>query len=185
MSTWRDLNVTCWRVPHVTARHDPWWEGRSYLLCHMKDDGDGVLSQLRWSPDHAWNYPCYLSSLADKKLTTLEIWDGSIFLCRSQCEWLICRVDCPPASCVLDMDSLSTLYSGLLSQRCKTRHFPRVFFCFCFSQDRRTGGVSVVGGTWYGYGRTAPLLPVPPPRLLGFWSGGWNLWHRWAVSALT
>ena len=182
MSTWLELNVTCWRVPHVTSRHDPWWEGRSYLLCHMKDDGGGVLSQLRWSPDHAWNYPCYLSSLADKKLTTLEIWDGSIFLCRSSAsDWFVELIVLLPPACWTW--TLSTLYSGLLSQRCKTRHFPRLFPCF--SLDRRTGGVSVVGGTWYGYGRTAPLLPVPPPRPLGFWSGGWNLWHCWAVSALT
>ena len=141
MSTWRDVNVTCWRVPHVTARHDPWWEGRSYLLCHMKDDGGGVLSQLRWSPDHAWNYPCYLSSLADKKLTTLEIWDGSIFLCRRQCDWLICRVDCPPASCVLDMDSL---YSLLRTSEPKVQDqtFPPSFLLFL--EDRMSEC-----GRWY------------------------------------
>ena len=110
MSTWRDVNVTCWRVPHVTSRHDPWWEGRSYLLCHMKDDGGGVLSQLRWSPDHAWNYPCYLSSLADKKLTTLEIWDGSIFLCRSRAsDWFVeLIVLLPPACWTWTLSLLST-----------------------------------------------------------------------------
>ena len=76
--------------------------------------------------------------MADKKLTTLEIWDGSIFLCRTQCEWLICRVDCPPASCVLDMDSLSTLYSGPFWALCAR---PDIFPEFSSaSASPRTGG---------------------------------------------